>query len=440
MEGEEDVTEARAPAKAGEIPRIILVTEMGPRRVFISAGELSGDIAGARLVAELRRRDPGIYLFGTGGRRMAAAGLVVESDTNDIGVVGVTEALATLPSVVRAYRAIRRRVLAVGPSAAVLIGNDVFNVFLARALRRLGIPTIAFFPPQVWVWRSLAGFIARSFDAIVTSFPDEHAVYRDADATALVSFAGHYLVDDLHAVTAGEREQARAALAVPQDATVIGLFPGSRRNEWSALTPVLLDAAARLAARDRSLRFVVAAAETADADARQRFSSQGAVTRVSRDGRAVMQASDLLLMASGTATLEAALVGVPMVIAYKVSAITHACVLAAIRAGLIETYRVGLPNLVLGTAAVPELLQGRATGAAIADEAWQLLSEPSRLREMRTALAGVGIRLRGAHPIEDVADAVLSWADGRRTRAARLPRVARTPRAPRRSLRATEPE
>jgi lipid-A-disaccharide synthase len=419
--------------------RTILVSLMGPRRVFISAGELSGDIVGARLVTELRRRDPAIHLFGTGGRRMADAGLIVDSDTNDIGVVGVTEALATIPSVVRAYRAIHRRVRDVEPQVAVLIGNDVFNVFLARSLGRLGIPTIAYFPPQVWVWRSLAGFIARSYDAIITSFPDEHLVYRSADATSLVSFVGHYLVDDFHPVTPLDRDQARDRLAIPHDAVVVGILPGSRRNEWATLTPVLLDAADRLSERDRSIRFVLAAAETIDDGAFARIRERrGVAVQISRDSRTVMRGADLLLMSSGTATLEAALLGIPMVIAYKLSWITNLCVLATIRLGLIESYRVGLPNLVLGRPVIPEALQRRATGPIVADEAWNLISSPDRLLEIRTALAGVGARLRGTHPIEEVADTVLSWADGRRTRIARASRFVR-PTA-RRSLRHSEPD
>jgi lipid-A-disaccharide synthase len=264
-------------------------------------------------------------------------------------------------------------------------------------------------------------------------------VYRSADATSLVSFVGHYLVDDFHPATPLDRDQARDRLAIPHDAVVVGILPGSRRNEWATLTPVLLDAADRLSERDRSIRFVVAAAETIDDRALARIRERrGVAVQISRDSRTVMRGADLLLMSSGTATLEAALLGIPMVIAYKLSWITNLCVLAAIRLGLIESYRVGLPNLVLGRPVIPEALQRRATGPIVADEAWNLISSPDRLLEMRTALAGVGARLRGAHPIEEVADTVLSWADGRRTRIARASRFVR-PTA-RRSLRHSEPD
>jgi lipid-A-disaccharide synthase len=391
-----------------------------PRHVFLSAGELSGDMVGARLVAELRQRDPSLIVSGTGGRRLAEAGVTIDNDTSRIGVVGVTEALATVPAVVRAYRAIRRRVATDRPDVAVLIGNDVFNVFLARALRRQGIPTVAYFPPQVWVWRSLAGFIARSFDAIVTSFPEEHDVYRRADATAAVRFVGHYLVDEIHPVTDEERAKAQARLGLRGTGPIVGVLPGSRGNEVRALLPVMRDAVARLAARSPHVQFAFAAAETVDEAALGGLHDVRPPDRVcvSRDSRLVMQSADLLLMASGTATLEAALLGVPMVIAYKVSTVTHWCVLAAVRLGLIESYRVGLPNLVLNEAAIPEALQGRATGTVVAEEAWRLLTDEPRLAAMRGALASVSARLRGPHALGATADAILAWSEERRVRRA----------------------
>lgn len=386
---------------------------MGGPCVFVSAGELSGDVVGARLVAEILRRDPSTYVFGTGGPRMTAAGADIGRHTHHIGVVGITEGFKTLPSVVATCRDIRRRLAEVQPDVAVLIGNDVFNVMLARWLRRRGVPTVSYFPPQVWIWRSLAGPIARSFDAIVASFPEEHAVYAATRAPSVVSFAGHYLAGDLRPVAAADRHAARRQLRLPVDTTVIGLLPGSRRDEIRALTPVLLDAASLLLARDPALTFAVAVADAPGADAVGKAVAAHPIARSARlctDGHAVMRSADLVLVASGTASLEAALFGVPMIIVYKVSAITHLVVRAAIRFGLIESYTVGLPNLVLGRAAVPEALQNRARAPIVADEAWALLSQPARVDEMRRSLAAVADRLRGRQPIADVANAVLALA------------------------------
>lgn len=377
-------------------------------RVFISAGELSGDIVGARLIAELRRRNPRVHVFGTGGRRMAEAGAEIQRDTSHIGVVGVTETFRTLPSVVSTFRAIHRRIAASRPDVAVLIGNDVFNVLLARWLRARGVPSVSFFPPQVWVWRSLARPIARSFDAIVASFPEEHEVYAGVRDGASVRFVGHYLADELAAVTASGRAAAREALGLPVDARVVGLLPGSRRDEVAHLTPVLLDTAARLAGRDPAIRFVMATAESTAPHAAVSSHEFGRRVASAADSHLVMKSADLILVASGTASLEAALLGTPMVIVYKVSPVTHLVVRAAIALGLIESYTVGLPNLVLRRSVVPEALQRRATSAVVADEAWTLLSDPRRLEQMRADLAAVADRLRGSQPIADAADAVLA--------------------------------
>ena len=264
-------------------------------RVFISAGELSGDIVGARLVAELRRRDPRTRFAGTGGARLAAAGVeIIHGPTHDIGVDGVTEVAKTAPRVIAAYRAIRRELRANRFDVAVLIGNDVFNTFLGRWLRRCGIPTVSSFPPQAWVWRSLARWMAPSFDMIAASFPDEHAVYSRAAANRPVCFVGHYLADDLQPVDAGARQAARRELGLPAESRVVALLPGSRGDELAALTQVLLDAASLLADRDPALRFVAANAvgtsRLPEAVARHAIAGK---TQVSADSHAVIRSADL---------------------------------------------------------------------------------------------------------------------------------------------------
>jgi lipid-A-disaccharide synthase len=384
---------------------------MNNPRVFISAGELSGDIVGARLVAELRRRDPSTHFAGTGGARLAAAGVEIIHDTNEIGVVGVTEVAKTAPAVFAAYRAIRRQLRRSRFDVAVLIGNDVFNTFLGRWLRRRGIPTLSYFPPQPWVWRSLARWMAPSFDAIAASFPDEQEVYARAGAHRPVRFVGHYLADDLQPVNHDTRQAARRALELPADSRVVALLPGSRGDELAALTQVLLDAAGRLADRDPSLRFVAANAvgtpRLPDAISRHAIAAR---TSVSADSHTVIRSADLVLIASGTASLEAALLGVPMVIVYKLSAITNLVVRAAIALGLIEAYVVGLPNLLLRRNVVPEVLQERATAAIVADEAWSCLSNPDRLRRMQAELAPIAGMLSGPQSIAQVADMVRACA------------------------------
>ena len=160
-------------------------------KVLVSAGEVSGDVAGALLAAALRRLEPGTVLYGLGGHRMAAEGVEVLRDTNPLGTVGVSESFRVIPSLGRAFRALCARVLADPPEVAVLIANDIFNVVLGRWLRRHGVRTVAWFPPQVWIWRSLARPFSRSYDAVLACFPDEVGVWTRAGVPT--RFVGHYL-------------------------------------------------------------------------------------------------------------------------------------------------------------------------------------------------------------------------------------------------------
>ncbi|KAA0255037.1 MAG: lipid-A-disaccharide synthase [Acidobacteria bacterium] len=380
-------------------------------RVLVSAGEVSGDVAGARLCAEVLRRQPDAALFGIGGSRMAAAGVELLASTNHLGTVGVSESFRTAPGLLRAFAELRRRVRREPPDVAVLIGNDVFNVLLGRWLKRRGVTTVSYFPPQVWIWRSLARVFRRSFDAVLCCFPDELTVYQRAGAKAV--FVGHYLGEALSRVTPEERAGARAGLGLPPGARVVGVLPGSRVQELRTLLPALLGAAAILSRRDPSLRFVLPVAEESF---RETIVAQAGslgltpVLTLGDDSHAAMRASDLLLLASGTASLEAALIGVPMVIAYRVSKLTIGVVRSAIALRLMDSETVGLPNLVLGRHAVPELIQGRVTAEAIAAEAEALLGSPERLREMEAALAEVARRVAGGGSVARAADAVLALA------------------------------
>jgi lipid-A-disaccharide synthase len=406
------------------------------RRVFVSVGEQSGDIAGALLVTELRRQDPDVYVFGSGGRRMAEAGADIDADTNDIGVVGVTEALGTIPSVIRAGWSIRRRVRRLRPDVAVLIGNDVFNSVLARWLRRQGVPTVSYFPPQVWIWRSLAKPIARGFDAILASFPDEYDVYARAtrERTA-VTYVGHYLAAALRPATAEDRRAARSTLGLAPDVPVVALLPGSRRQELRALGSVLLGAAERLLDGRPDLRFVIPVLDAAAAEAMQRRvdgRSIAARTTLCRNSHVALRSADLAVMASGTASLEAALIGVPMIVVYKLSAVTNLIVRAAITLRLIDSYTVALPNLIAKRPIVSELLQRNATVESVAEAAATLLDDPARLARIPLEYRAIAEHLEGAHPLTDVASAVLQWADaGRRRSIARAPgRAVSTHRRP----------
>lgn len=386
-------------------------------RIFIAAGEVSGDIAGAGLARAIADRASDVTLFGIGGERMASAGVTIDTSTNHLGTVGVSEAVAVIPSLWRAFRRVRRRISEAPPDAAVLIGNDVFSVVLGRWLRAHGVPTASYFPPQIWIWGAIAGFISRSYDAILTCFPQEHAVYQRAASrtgTAVV-FVGHYLADQLATRRPDEIVAARRALGLDGGGPIVCLMPGSRRHEVRLLAPTLLAAARGLAHRDGDLRFAVAVAEP-----EFRPYLAGEVDRLRLTERVVMcdggleplQASDVAVMASGTASLEAALLGVPTVAVYKVSSLTQLAVRTAIRLGLMDGETVALPNLVLGGTVVPELKQDAVDAATVARAAREILDDSGRRSEMCRRLAEVSWHLRGTGSFGHAADAVLALARG----------------------------
>jgi lipid-A-disaccharide synthase len=378
--------------------------------ILMSAGEVSGDAAGARVAAELRRRCPDVRLVGVGGQRMRDAGVEIDVDTNRLASVGVSEPFTTLPALTAAVRALRRRVRTEAPAAALLIGNDLFHVALARWLRRRGVPAISYFPPQVWLWKVFGRPIARSFDSLLTCFAEEQEVYSGHGVPA--TFVGHYLCDELHPVTPDERAAARTALGLRGE-MIVGLLPGSRRHEIRALLPALLDAAVLLSWRDPRLAFVLPVAEPRlAAEIAAAVAGRGLAGRITltAGSHQAMRASDLLLVASGTASLEATLLRVPMVILCRLSPASLATVRLSQRLGLLETTMVGLPNLLLRRPAVPEILQRSVTGGQVARAAAELLAAPERRAAQVAALAGAASQVSGEGAAARVADWVLQRA------------------------------
>ena len=364
-------------------------------KILISTGEVSGDVAGALVAQELFLRRPGARIFGLGGARLEAAGVDLELSTIHLGTVGVSESIAAIPGLFRAIARIRRRVSVERPDAAILIGNDIFNVILGRWLRAKGIPVISWFPPQVWIWRSLAWLFGKSFDVVLTSFRDEQRVYEKHCRET--TFVGHYLADSLTRVSAEERSATRAKFGIASGISVVAILPGSRRQEIHALTRPFLDAAALLAGR-RSVRFLLPVSDPCFGEqiraeiGKRTLQSQSLI--VEGQSHDVMRAADVLLTASGTASLEATLLGVPMVVAYRVSAVTLFIVRMAIRAGLMDSETTALPNLILGRRAVAELKQEDIEPQRLAGEVEALLDDGFGRRKMLRDLAEAAGNLR----------------------------------------------
>lgn len=362
--------------------------------VLISAGEASGDQLAARLLAALRRARPDLAAFGMGGARLEAAGLDRVVASESLSVVGVSEVFGKAPALRRALsrlgaEAIRRR-----PDAAVLVDFPDFHGLLARRLRRIGVPLVYYVPPQVWAWRrGRAKTIAGSARRVVTLFPFEAELFRSLGADAVCS--GHPLVDDV-------REGLAGASPLPaKTRRRLVLLPGSRDAELARHWPAMSEAAATLGRR-LDLEVVAVRAPHLP-QALFAGAAERGIRVVSGGMHPLLASADLALVASGTATLEAALCGAPMVVVYRTSALTY-----AIARALVRLPRVSLVNIVAGEEVVPELLQGSLTAANLEHEAEAILSSPERAAAMRAGLARVASSLGPPGATERAAEAILA--------------------------------
>jgi lipid-A-disaccharide synthase len=382
-----------ASAEARPAPRIMLV-----------AGEASGDLHGAELCRALKTAAPAARLFGMGGDRMAAAGLEVLADIKETAVIGFSEVVRRLPLLRRTFA---RLVAAMGserPHVLVVIDYPGFNLRLARAARAAGVPVVYFIPPQIWAWRpGRLETIRRRVSLVLAVFPFERALYGTAGVP--VEFVGHPVLDALPA--APTRLAARQQLGLDEHSLVIGLLPGSRHQEIERLLPVMRGAAARIARARPPARFVLGLASSVSRAAVDRHLAGGPPVDVIADRTyAVMRASDLLLVTSGTATLEAALLGTPMVVCYRLSAVSE-----RIAAVVVRVPWISLANIVLGRRVVPELYRRRdATAERLAAEALRLLDSPAALeaqrrafQELQAELGAPGVGARAAKLVLNVA-------------------------------------
>lgn len=371
-------------------------------RILIVAGEASGDLHGGGLVEALRRLAPHLVVEGMGGLRMREAGVHLLADAGQAAVVGATELWEKRRTLWGALQRLRGHLRAVRPALLICIDFPDFNLLLARTAHRLGIPVCYFISPQVWAWRSgRIRTIRRLVRKMLVLFPFEEALYRQAGVD--VTFVGHPLLDSL--ATVPSREACRSSLGVPDGALVLGLLPGSRQAEIRRHLPLLLEAAARLTAVHAGLRLLLGVAPTVDTASLEATVRASAVPVQVLHGRTseVMRAADLLLAVSGTVTLEAAILGTPMIISYRLGFLSW-CVGRL----LIHVRFIGLPNLVAGEAIVPELIQFQATPERLAAAASEILDSPERLARMRNALAEVRRRLGAPGATERAAREVLA--------------------------------
>jgi lipid-A-disaccharide synthase len=343
--------------------------------LLVVAGEASGDLHGARLLAELRRLSPGLRAFGLGGDELQAAGLELVARSEEISVVGLAEVIRVLPRAREIFRLLLAELDRRGAPAALLIDFPDFNLRLAEELRRRGVRVVYYISPQVWAWRKgRVKTIERVVDRMLVLFPFEADFYRRHGVE--VVHVGHPLVDEVPALPqAWDRAGAAGA-------TVLALLPGSRSSEVRALLPSMLRSLPMIAARREIAVRIIVAPPVRDLVSELAAQSPVPVELVTGERFDAIAGSHLALCASGTATLEVGLLGTPMLVLYRLHAWTY-----RLARWLVDLPYFSLVNLVLGRRAVPELLQGEATPEGIARQALALLDDPARIAGMRAELA-----------------------------------------------------
>jgi lipid-A-disaccharide synthase len=355
-----------------------MTVDTQPRRIAIVAGEASGDLLGAGLIDALRARWPNAEFAGVGGDRMREAGFDAWYDAGELAVMGLAEELRHLPRLLRLRRGLRERVLRWKPDVFVGIDAPDFNLGVERWLKQRGIATVHYVSPSVWAWREgRAAKIGRSADRVLCLFPMEPAIYAKHGVDA--RFVGHPLADTM--ALQPDRAAARQALGLPADAPVLALLPGSRTGEIERLGAIFIEAAERVHARMPALRIVAPMADRRARETFERVLAQSparaalgdALTVIDGNARTLMVASDVILLASGTATLEAMLAKRPMVVAYRLAASTYRLVKGL---GMLKVDRYALPNVLAGDDVVPELMQDDCTPEKLADALLRWFDEP----------------------------------------------------------------
>ncbi|MBM3265544.1 MAG: lipid-A-disaccharide synthase [candidate division Zixibacteria bacterium] len=376
---------------------------MSTRRVMIMAGEASGELHGAGVVRAIKSRDPETSVFGVGGERMKTAGCELIYPIERFAFMGFVEVIRHLPFIRSALRRLERLIRERRPQVLILIDYPDFNLRLARIARRLGVPVLYYISPQVWAWRAgRIHDIIRLVDVMAVVFPFETALYEKAGGRAV--FVGHPLLEELE--TRWDREEFCRRAGLDPSRPIVGLLPGSRKQEISRLLPPLSATIARIRDTLPDVQGVVGLAPTISRDlALPLLDPDATLVLVEGMTYEVMQHADLLIVASGTATLESACFGTPLLVVYRLARINW-----WIARRLVAIPDIGLVNVVAGRRIAPEFLQDEVNSERLSQAALALLDNPTRLEEMRVALREVRTRLGSAGASEKVAQLAFELA------------------------------
>jgi lipid-A-disaccharide synthase len=376
---------------------------MPPVPILLSAGEASGDMYAARLARALRAHSY-VHIFGMGGPQMREAGVEIITDYSEVAVVGITEILKHLPSLRRAMERLVVEAERRQPALAILTDFPGFHLRLARKLQRRGIRNVYYICPQFWAWRPWrAKLIRRRFVKALCIFPFEERFFREAGVAS--EFVGHPLVGEVEATR--DRKQFCQALGLDASRTLVTILPGSRAGELAHHLPVLQEACLRIHAK-KPAQFVVAAAHPQIVEQLRSGWLAGLPLRIVQgETYNALSAADAAIVSSGTATVEAALLNVPMVVVYRVSPLT-----AMLAKPLLRTPYFAMVNLIAEKELVPELVQNDFTPERVAQETLQLLQNPNARASQREGLQEVRKRLGPPGAVERAAEQIARLVEG----------------------------
>ena len=376
-------------------------------RILLSCGEPSADLYAGALVRALRRADPSVEVFGMGGAHMAEAGAELLVDYRGLAVTGLTEVVTALPRLLRTLRTLVDAARDRRPDVLVVIDYPDFNFRLMQAVKALGIPVVYYISPQLWAWRAgRMRTMQEVVDRVLPIFPFEEALYREAGVD--VRFVGHPLLELTK--TTAPREALRAEWGIGPDQALVALLPGSRGNELKALAPVLAEARDRIRQQRPSARFIVARApHVTDAWLAPLTADPGTLVVADRTDD-VLAACDVVLTASGTATVQAAIHGAPMVVLYRLSALTYRLFKPL---GRVDMY--AMVNLISRRRIVRELIQDECRAEAAAVEALRILTDHDYRAQMVRDLAAVREALGGPGASDRAAAAIAELVAARAT-------------------------
>jgi lipid-A-disaccharide synthase len=373
-----------------------------PKKILLVAGEVSGDLHGSHLMGAIQRIDPDIRFFGVGGEGLERAGMKLLYHSQSLSVVGITEVLLKLKPILKALRGLKRSLDRERPDLVILIDFPDFNLRIAKMAHRRGIPVLYYISPQVWAWRSnRIKLIARLVKKMIVLFSFEVPLYEAAGVD--VEWVGHPLLDIVK--PALSKEKAFQQLGLDPNRRTVGLLPGSRIREVERLFPSLLGSAHLLQKEIPDLQFIIPLAPGIPKTMLSSWMENISVPVKVVEGFTydVMNLAELLITASGTATLEGAILGKPMIIIYKVSLPSSWVARAMVRVD-----HIGLVNLVAEKEIAPELLQKEVNPQRIADEALRILRDPILSRKMTESMGEVRQKLGEPGAAQRAAHIVLS--------------------------------